>query len=239
MTANEMAYQFEVLLDRVPSIDNPGFTDQEKSIFLSKAQDVLLKKAFKVNEGFEKNTKALEEYKELKRFFSASLPMPNQSGTRENGIFFPLPADLRYELDGEVLVTTDDGCFDNYRVRTKLITENRYSINKNNPYKNPLITGSADDFIWELPYSKDSSGNKQTELIVPSGTTINEFRLWYIKEPVNIVPYTGDGTTTSMVNSEFGEQAHQEIVDIAVRLAIASTTPQEYQIKVAEEKLNN
>jgi len=233
-----MAYQFDVLLDRVPSIDTPGFTDQEKSILLTKAQDILLKRAFKINEGFEKNTKSIEEYKELKRYYSTTTPLANQIGVRAGGVFYALPSDLKYPLDAEVIVTTTDLCYQNQPVRVKLITENRYAILKNNPYKKPKVEGTADDYIWELYYSQDS-GTKRTELIFPSNTTVSEYRLWYIKEPLPIVPFTGDGTTSGQQDSEFGEAAHQEIVDTAVRLAIASTTPQEYQIKVTEEKINN
>jgi hypothetical protein len=41
------------------------------------------------------------------------------------------------------------------------------------------------------------------------------------------------------VDSELGSTVHRELVEIAVRIAAGVTTPQEYQIKLNEEQLNN
>lgn len=236
MDANQMAYQFNVLLDRVTSFDSPGYSDQEISIFLTKAQEVYLKDKFRINQGFEKNSRRIQEIKELKKFYSTSTFSSNTVG-RQNTYFVNLPNDLRYPLDAELIVDSEDGCLQDTPVRVKAILENNYAIQKNNPFKNPRVEGTADDFVWEL-YSF-SNPSQQVELIIPSGIIPKTYKLWYIKIPNAIVPKTGDGTTTQQKDCELNESVHDELVDIAIRIASASILPNEYQIKLAEEKNNN
>ena len=44
MNADEMGYQFDVLFDKIASFSSPGYTDKEKSVFLTKAEDILVKR---------------------------------------------------------------------------------------------------------------------------------------------------------------------------------------------------
>ena len=46
LTAGAMAKEFDVLYDMVTSLDAPGDNNEEKSIFLSKAQENIIKQRF-------------------------------------------------------------------------------------------------------------------------------------------------------------------------------------------------
>ena len=69
--------------------------------------------------------------------------------------------------------------------------------------------------------------------------SIGTYHLTYFREPVDIVPFTGDGSTSAQVNCELGFTIHHELVELAVRIASGITNPNEYQVKLNEERINN
>ena len=46
MTANEFSQEFDILYNNIASNQAPGLTEYEKSVFLTKAQDEIIKNYF-------------------------------------------------------------------------------------------------------------------------------------------------------------------------------------------------
>ena len=72
MDANQMRYEFDVLFDKITSLDSPGYTDQEVSVFLTKAQDIFIKNGYNPFNSLEQNDRRRREFVELKRNYNSS-----------------------------------------------------------------------------------------------------------------------------------------------------------------------
>lgn len=234
MTANEMSYEFNVLVDKVTSQGNPGFTDREVGVLLSKAQHSFLQEIFDPYKSIEETEKRRKDFALVKQPFTATLSA-SQTGVHTNGYLFDLPTDFLYTLHEEVVITHSDTCYNNNIVKVKPVTEDEYNINKDNPYKKP----SPKRLVWRMDFNNSSSSQVPRHEIITDGTfTISSYRGRYIKLPQEIVPYTPDGSTTALVNCELPAITHRPIIDIAVRIATGATNPPEYQVKLNEQKLN-
>lgn len=237
MDANQMRYEFDVLFDKITSLDSPGYTDREVSVFLTKAQDIFIKNGYNPFNSLEQTDRRRREFVELKRNYNSSTPSTSQVGVNPNGTFYDLPADFMLPLKEECTIASSNPCIQNTRISINVITEDEYTIQLKNPFKRPAAQGLDTDFAWRLDFSQN--GNKRVELITDGTFTISTYHLRYLKEPQDIVPVTGDGTTTTQLDCELDNLSHREIIDIAVRIAAGVTTPQDYQIKVNEERVNN
>ena len=238
MTANEMRYEFEVLFDKIASNSSPGYTDRELQTFLTKAQQVFIKEGYNPFNSLEKNSRRRREFAEIKRNYSVNSQSSNQIGVHPNGFFYDLPEDFMLPLKEEVVISSSNNCINNKRIPVKLITEDEYNIQRFNPFKNPEARGLESDFVWSLEFHQNNN-IKRVEIITDGSFTITEYHLRYLKEPQDIIPFTGDQSTSAMQDCELDELAQREIIDIAVRIASGATLAQEYQIKVNEEKINN
>jgi len=235
MTANEMAYQFDVLYDKVASESSPGYTAKEKSVFLSKAQSVLINDYIK--EFSETNRRNFDN---IIKNIDITTQSSIQDTGKPNGIRYDIPSDLMYIIGEEVTISHSDACFNNKRIMVIPIPKDSYTININNPHRKPKVTGNAYDCVWRLDFTNDTNGNKRVELITDGTFTISKYHLTYLKTPVDIVPViTGDSSTTTQVDSELNDTAHTQIVDIAVRIATGVTSPELYKMKLTEEQLDN
>lgn len=245
MTANEMKYEFEVLFDKIASFSSPGYTDQEVQLFLTKGQHIFVKEGYNPFNSLDKNARRRREFVELKRNYSTTSQSSLQTGVHPNGYFYDLPTDFMLPLKEEVTISSKDtngnvtnACIEGIRIPVKPITEDEYNVQKFNPFKKPEAKGFSTDFAWSLEFHQNNNV-KRTEIITDGNFTISEYHLRYLKEPVEIIPFTGDGSTSAMQNCELDELAQKEIIDIAVRIASGATVAQEYQIKINEEQLNN
>lgn len=239
MNANEMRYEFDVLYDKIASLESPGYTDQEVSVFLNKAQHIFVKNGYNPFTSLEQNDRRRREFAELKRDYNSSTLSSSQVGVNPNGYFFDLPSDFMLPLKEETTVVSSDNCANGTRIPLRIITEDEYTIQLRNPFKRPKAKGlDTEDFAWRLDFSQATTGTKRVELISDGTFTFGTYHLRYLKTPQDIIPF-GDGSTTVQQDCELDELSHREIIDIAIRIASGVTTPQEYQIKVNEERVNN
>jgi hypothetical protein len=230
MTTQQLKNNFLVLYDKLTNLAAPGYTDSEISLFLNKAQEQLIKRYYnykgnKYKEGFEGTEKRRKDLSELITNTNITAVSLDQNGVSLNGILYDLPSNLLYSLREEITVDSSDPCYNGKRILVKPITHDEYSINKNNPFKKP-----DNSIAWRLDYGGDDSGliNRRHELITSDDLNVNTYHLRYIKRPQNI-------DITNGVTSELDESVHQEIIDIAVRIATGVTDPASYQIKMNEE----
>jgi len=100
MDANAMKYEFLVLYDEITSFSSPGYTDEEISVFLTKAQESVLLNAFEPFNSFEETEKNRSDFSELIRDSIdnngnlTTYITSNQYGSHVNGTFFGLPSDF-------------------------------------------------------------------------------------------------------------------------------------------------
>ena len=86
-----------------------------------------------------------------------------------------------------------------------------------NPFKKP-----GKEVIWRMDFHGDSTGTIMHELISDSDTTITNYHIRYIKRPQKIVIITN-------IPCELNESLHNEIVKIAVSLAVESLKLKQFQ----------
>lgn len=237
MTANEMSYEFDVLYDSIASLDSPGYTAQEKSVLLTKAQEIFVDRYNKA----EYTERRRRDLANLTRTVDISTASTTQDTGKPNGTRYDLPTDLMYIESEEVTIGHSETCFNGNRIMVIPQTEDAYAIQKYDPFKKPQVIGSSYDCFWRMDFNDNASGgSKRVDLITDGTATVSTYHLTYIKTPVDIVPViAGDSSTTTVSNCELNDTAHREIVEMAIRLAAGTTKPQEYQLKVNEEKINN
>ena len=235
MTTAELELLFLRLYDKVTNLAAPGYNQDEIQTFLNKAQLQIVKQRYnykgnKYREGVEATEKRRKDLSELVRGvnISASSNNSDQTGVFPNGVFFDLPTDFLYTLVEEVTISHTDTCYDGDRIKVKPITHDEYTANLNNPFKKP-----DPSTVWRMDFSHDTVNGTDAlrhEIITDATTTITTYHVRYIKIPTDI-------DLVNSVTSELHEAMHEEIVDVAVRIATGITDPQSYQVKQIEEKL--
>ena len=234
MTATEMAYTFSILYDKIASAGSPGYTDKEVGVLLTKAQQTYLQEIFDPTKSFEETEKRRKDFGLMKYPFTGTLSA-TQTGVHTNGYLFELPTNCLYVVQEEAVIASSDECYSGNIVKVKPVTEDEYNLNRKNPYRKPHPA----HLIWRMDFNDPNSTQMPRHELITDGTfTITTYRGRYLKYPQDIVPYTPDGTTSAQVNCELPEITHLTIIDIAVRIATATTNPQEYQVKINEQKIN-
>ena len=264
MTSAEMKYWFLVEYDRITNLSAPGYIDKEISLFLTEAQKVYIenKYDFKKNRllsGFEDSEKRRKELSELVRdsidqtgtnFVVKSV---NQSGTYINGVFFDLPDNVMYVIGETAYITGSALCIPNQYAVTKgltgytaggttkmvdvqPVTHDEIAANIRNPFKKP-----DEWLLWRVDV--ESRGNKKRHEIIGNGEyTISDYRIRYIKVPrpiitANIAPDTIGGQNGPL-DCELSSVTHNEIVRIAVSLALEAVADPRYQTNKVEQVQN-
>ena len=161
MTAVEMKELFLILYDKITNLAAPGYTDDEISDFLNKAQLQFVKhryseKGNKYQEGFEETEKRRKDLVQLTRNLEATISS-DQTGVSPNGYFYDLPEGFMYTLREEATIESSDECIDGNRIYIKPITHDEYAINLLNPFKKPDST-----VAWRLDYSYIGSPSTTT-----------------------------------------------------------------------------
>lgn len=240
MTAAEMEIEFDILYDKITNFAAPGYSQLEKSIFLTKAQDRVVLQEYnpqgnKYLTGFEATEQRRKDLQELVIGTTITTPSTVQTNVLPNGTFFDLPSDCLYALSEEATVTTvtdtEGNCIDGKRYKVKPITHDEYSINITNPFKKPYAN-STDGLLWRLDYT-----GRKHEIITPSNVTITSYHLRYLKRPNPIIIGTNTvNTVIGPLNCVLNNILHTRIIDEAVKIATGVTDPQFYQMKLAEKQ---
>jgi len=109
MTANQMADELELKLDRSDSFGSPGYEDFELSSVLTEAQMVYVKKFIdelnnRKGKGFQETEIRMQGLGALINNASALTPSTTQTGRLTNGTFFDLPMDHMYTVYEECAI---------------------------------------------------------------------------------------------------------------------------------------
>lgn len=222
MNAEEFSNEFDILYNNITSNQAPGLDEYEKSVFLTKAQDEILKAYFnpklnKTQEGFDDTTKRQADFYKLIKsttFASASLIV-------DADLQITNTPDWLFILNESVLVTFKDNTTATLTVVP--INHTTYSRLLNKPFKRSLKNQA-----WKLVVNNEPL---TLRFITPMPYKNLKYSVRYIKKPYPIIlldnldGYPSIGGKTEMYdvgNSEVCEldsSIHPEILQRAVELA--------------------
>lgn len=241
MTANDLKYSFLQQLDKDFQYGAPAYDDVGISNWLTKAQLRVFKRYYKPGEdgySFEMNEisgRALEQLIRSSSTFTAS----SQVGVHPQGTFFNLPDDFYLAIEESAKTDEKED-----EVHVKYISHDEYRINLKNPYKKP-----SKDLIWRMNFSREDFGEaggdeftgrtfKRIELIVKDKAAypVTDYRIRYLAYPPDIV--CDEYNPSEQRHCILDDSLHDEIIDEAVKMAVAAIKPEEYQIAAIENKEN-
>lgn len=225
MTTQEFSSEFDILYNNIMSNAAPGLDEYEKSVFLTKAQEEILKNYFnpkgnKYQEGFDDNEKRQIDFSSL----VTVITIPSYSDSQyikidDRSLLFLMPNDMLFALN-EVCEITENNI--NRLVNVVPISFIEYSRLISKPYKRPLKNQ-----CWRL-ISSSSEKDRVFELILPFGSIVpGSYRIRYISRPAPIIlvdlsteyPGLSINGITSVTECELDPSIHYEILQRAVELA--------------------
>lgn len=242
----EMSNLFDVLYNNITSNQAPGLNEYEKSVFLTKAQDELVKNYFlpqgnPKQAGFDDNQKRQIDFSMLMRSYAGI------NDTEATGLFDPralaynLPTDLFIIVNEQMLYKHPGTDALQAMRQIKAISYDEYERLMSKPFKEPtknqawrLLTG-----VNTVTSSNVTNDVGRAEIIITSAdkTTYMASAMYYsvryIKRPnpiilVNLSEAFGEGLKihgeTEPSDCELDPIIHEEIVQRAVELAKVAWT---------------
>ena len=229
MTNQEFSNEFDVLYNNIMSNQAPGLDEYEKSVFLTKAQDEIVKNYFnpkgnKYQEGFDGNEKRQIDFSMIMR--SNKISSGFTDGVFDSrGKVITIDSDVMMILNEYATVTRAKSVGDtnstSETVRLTIVPINytEYSRLMSKPYKRPLKWQA-----WRLLTNDGTT--KRAEIIVGPNDTLTAYNIRYIKRPQAIILSDLEGVTldnkTTAQECELDPILHQEILQRAVELAKAA-----------------
>lgn len=221
MDNTEFSNQFDVLYNNIMSNAAPGLNEYEKSVFLTKAQNEIVKNYFnpkgnKYQEGFDDSAKRQIDFSEL---ITTKVIESNTIGNTydKRGKLFDLSSEKIMFIIQES-IDTNNGTFQVIPIRF-----DEYIRLMSKPFKEPLK--------WQAWRIITDSNNK-VELIAHSNDTISSYIIIYVRVPkpivlVDLSTEYGDLSiegVSEVSDCELNVILHEEILQRAVELAKAAYT---------------
>lgn len=227
MSAEEMDNMFDVLYNNITSNQAPGLNAYEKSVFLTKAQDEIIKNYFNpkskgnnTQDGFDGSAKRQVDFSTLIQTWSKEGDFDQFCfDPRDNTMSVSLPTSMMFAINEMVEVRRNNKPVILQVVPIKF---DEYSRLMCKPYKRPLKYQA-----WRL--TNNDIANKADIIIGPSDT-LSKYTIRYVKRPTPIVVADLDGLTID--GDDTGKKMdcildsilHEEIVQRAVELAKVAWT---------------
>ena len=213
----EFSNEFDVLYNNIMSNAAPGLNEYEKSVFLTKAQEEIVKNHFNPNgnkyrEGLDDSPKRQIDFSELIKVGEGVIIDTSPLTFDKRAKVYNLPEDIFIIINESI--ETDKG------PRQLIpISYSEYTRLMSKPYKEPVKYQA-----WRLITT--STNNITVELIANSNESITQYKVRYIKKPTPIITADlseyGDVTINGISNiseCELNPNIHQEILQRAVELA--------------------
>lgn len=245
MTPNYMKYNMLLFYDKLFEYGAPAYDDRQISAILTKAQIRVFKRHYmpaanRYKEGFEQSE---QRKKDLEQFIkngsisngdiTASIA-GEQIAAHPNGILYDMPEGFLYAIE-EALITSVSNPEE---ITVVPIKHDYYRANIRNPYKQPYA-----NLAWRMDYSRETPATgtdlptaKRTEIITDATSTITDYRVRYLVSPPDIV--VDEIVPANQKHCILDVTLHDEIVDEAVKVAVAATNPETYQVSHTEQKEN-
>lgn len=225
MSVEELDNMFDVLYNNITSNQAPGLNAYEKSVFLTKGQDEILKNYFNpkskgntTQDGFDENAKRQVDFSMLTSVETKSSGFENPLfDTRENTKSVELPSKLMFAINEVVEVMRDTK---KVILQVIPIKFDEYSRLMCKPYKRPLKYQA-----WRL--TNNNTSNKADIVIGPSDI-LTKYTIRYVRRPNPIIVSNLDGLTiegkSTASECELDPILHEEILQRAVELAKVAWT---------------
>lgn len=237
MSPTEFNDKFDVMYNSITSNAAPGLNEYEKSVYLTRAQDELIKNYFnpkgnKYQEGFDGSAKRQIDFSRLIQSVDI---IPTTSVTsfdeRARDILFP---ENVLVIVNEMLLLKNNGVKKGTR-QVIPITYDEYTRLMSKPYKEPLKNQAWRLITGQKDVTVDTTTTQYTkaELIVNYNDLSNDitYKLRYVRKPQPIIvadltSTVGDTVTldnlTGPSGCELDASIHWEILQRAVELAKAA-----------------
>ena len=245
MTANQMANELELKLDRSDSFGSPGYEDFELSSVLTEATNFYVKKFY--DEMNNRKGKGFEEIEIRNQGLAAlvqdaaSLPVSaSQVGVISNnslkGKFFDLPTDHMYTIFEECTIDkTECDTTNPIYAYVAIISHSEMQRFNWSKYKKPFYKSYGAGRVWRVEFSRQISGinpsapatAKRHELLTDGTFNIIAYHMRYLKNPSDIV--VDRNSPGNQKNCELDESTHRVIVDIATDLMMQRVQEQKIQ----------
>ena len=230
MTNAEFSNEFDILYNNIMSNQAPGLNEYEKSVFLTKAQDEIVKAYFSPkhsSDGFDGSERRQIDFSMLTKH-----KIYKSTDTIEaNKVISPANSKNTFDsrshtilLPNDVLMVINEAAKVDRGVLTVIpISYTEYNRLMSKPFKRPLKNQA-----WRLLINNGNPSGTIAEIIAGIGDDITEYHFRYIKRPQAIIltsleeeGVTLDGKATSQ-NCELDPILHHEILQRAVELAKAA-----------------
>lgn len=228
MTCEEFSDQFDVLYNNIMSNAAPGLNEYEKSVFLTKAQNEIVKNYFnaggnKYKEGFDGSAKRQMDFSMLMKQASLSASSTSSSFDPRAEVY-KFPADLFIVVNESIVLKS--GAVVKAVRQVIPISYDEYTRIMSKPYKEPLKNQA-----WRLITGKESSA-PLAELIRNSNdkSYTAQYNIRYVKKPspiivADLLSTVGDVSIDDIsvkTECELSSEIHGEILQRAVELAKAA-----------------
>lgn len=241
MTVEEFSVEFDILYNNIKSQSAPGLDEYEKSVFLTKAQEEIVKNYFNPRsnpnqEGFDDSIKRQVDFANIIDINKPTkLVLGNTIDQKidPRGQLYTIPVDMWFPVN-EFVSQKDPSVIEspyqalNRRLTVMPINHNEYSKLISKPYTQPLKRQ-----CWRL-FHKDSGTIRYAEIITNINVTLYEksdndtsggYTIRYVRKPQPIIldSLVNDGLSVNGINTisecELDSLIHREILDRAVELA--------------------
>lgn len=246
MTNPEFNIQFDVLYDNISSNLAPGLNKYHKSVFLTRAQEELIKQYYSgrnlLQSGFDGSENVKRALDELVKPYKATTTVSSTNGISSDSKFFEIPENTYFIVFEQITLSDSDSCINGQVVTVRPTTYDEYNLSKKNPFRKPDKKKA-----WRLDVSKQSN-KKVVEILSPYN--ISEYYCRYIEKPDPIVltdfesdpELTGLSLTIDGINTntecKLSPQLHSEILNRAVEMAIRAYRENTLQANVELNKNN-
>ena len=223
MTNQEFSNEFDVLYNNIMSNAAPGLDEYEKSVFLTKAQDEIVKNYFnpkgnKYQEGFDGNEKRQIDFSMITRTKVYSDFQLALFDNKSNSKRITLDKDIMMFINEFADVTRGE---ETVRLTVIPVAYKEYARLMSKPYKRPLKYQA-----WRI--LDTTASNNEAELVIGPNDILSKYNVRYIKRPQAIILDDLDGVTldgkSNKQECELDPILHQEILQRAVELAKAAYT---------------
>lgn len=239
MNYTEFSDQFDVLYNNITSNQAPGLTEYEKSVFLTKAQNEIVKNYFTANskgntisQGFDDSALRQADFTSLIKTSTGNQYTPG-SGTTvpkidSRSVLYTLPADVFIVINEKI------GLQNSAFAQVIPLRYDEYTRLMSKPFKRPLKNQA-----WRLINSvSGSNASSKIVEIIPSKSLTEGFSptysVRYIRKPKPIIVGDLDGLTidgysfgtgnNQAQGCELDSILHEDILQRAVELAKVAWT---------------
>lgn len=226
MSVEEMDNMFEVLYNNITSASAPGLNAYEKSVFLTKAQDEIVKNYFNpkskgnnTQDGFDDNQKRQVDFSMLTTVETTDSNFASPLfDTRDNTRSISLPSKLMMAINETVEVTR--GTENRLLLQVIPIKFDEYTRLMSKPFKRPLKYQA-----WRLINSDTAN---RADIVIGPSDILTKYTIRYIRRPKPIIVSNLDGLSIDgekdKTECELDQILHEEILQRAVELAKAAWT---------------